>query len=199
MAAVLVASGASAIAQTEIEYASDYVRLLMGYSILHADATGYSSTENDKGFHFGLHHGVSLSKGTPIYFEYGIDGQMAFHRESSLTEKVMSLAIPGQYSCVLGNEKCSVQPFAGIHMKYNVLAKLTEDNSGAALDYFNREMMEQLGLEPFNRFQLGFQVGAGLNINECYLGYEFRRDITCLQVDSKMKCSSHMITFGITY
>lgn len=190
----------SGLKSLDLEDAS-YWRILVSYSGMSREESS-GSRISDAGVRAGFLKGVSLSSVSPIYFEWGIDGTYETYMEDDwdkdyFEENLFYITVPAQLSARMGNSKVSLQPFAGLHAKYHIIGHLyTDDAMFDAKNYYDSSDLN--GVE-YNRFQVGLQLGVGLNMKVFYIGYEFRHDITSWRKGGDVKTSTHLATLGINF
>ena len=148
-----------------------------------------------------------LSDTTPLFLESGLGYQYVTYEESAEAEGVKikaELALHSLYVPFnLGykhyfDEKFAIMPFIGLNLRGNISGEMTlsEDYYGEEydLDLFDDNDMED---EAWNRFQIGWQIGIGLNISKFYAGISYGSDFNELYEDAKLKTTS--ITLGINF
>lgn len=171
-----------------------YSRFYFSFVATSAESKLNKSEEQDLGGRIGILYAKNLSESLPLYMGGGIDGTIVTYKDRS-RETFAHVAVPLQLSVRIGNSDFSLEPFVGFHAKANLFGQLSYE--GESIDYFSSSDM---GSDyTFNRFQMGFQVGAGINIKGLYLGYEFRLDLTPLQDETKLKTQSHLISLGFNF
>ena len=132
------------------------------------------SPKYDKDF-----HGVSLgfSYFVPVLgslgFDAGLKAQYLFHSEkqAGLKHKVnmFSTRLPVDivYDLRLFHGQLAIDPFGGVYARFNFSAKDIEEYSGErrrSVNMFNDKQTDYYDLNPFKRFQLGWQAGVNLRL-----------------------------------
>lgn len=181
------------------------------------------------GFGIGFIKGIELSKNTPLFLEVG--GNLTFfHKKEKLSESednssftytdqynFLNLAIPVNVAYRINvADAFSVQPFAGLNMKFNIMGKEkweTEEvdaknsYSASGEENFFKEGEEDGSIfgQKANRFQLGLNIGCGFNIaKKLYVGYTFQPDLVKyaeLKGDKtyNVKTRCNVITVGLNF
>ncbi|MBQ4034922.1 MAG: outer membrane beta-barrel protein [Paludibacteraceae bacterium] len=151
-------------------FASGYNRLYAGFSLMSFD---HSESENSRGAHLGYLRGINLTKDhIPLFLQFGGEADyvtrgrnMVFYE---MRDHYMSVAVPINVSYKIGNGDVTVEPFAGINLRGNIIC--CEYRDGTKYDFFDEF--------DVNRFQFGLNVGVGVNIKRIYVGYKFNPDLT---------------------
>lgn len=167
-------------------------------------------------------HGFSLSSSTPLYLETGLKFIYAFKSEDSSEYdddfyyeeerklSTMNIAVPINlaYRFTLpNNSDVSITPFTGITLKGNLSMKEKSeyeyeydgyeyeyDKGENETDWFDKKDM---GKDTAKRFQLGWQIGAGLSYKALYLGLSYGLDFT--ELAKKTKTSNFAVTLGYNF
>lgn len=97
-------------------------------------------------------------------------------------------------------EGVSIDPYVGLNFKLHLTAKSKYDEKDAkwANQFDKKDVGEG---ETWNRFQMGWHVGAGLNYDRYYLGVQFGTDFLPIykEGDAKINTSSLKISLGYTF
>lgn len=180
LAMIIVMSCQSMKAQTPIDPNADYNRITLMYQ--YRDLGG----DGTNGFEVGYVHGFALSKNTPLFFQTGLKMDMGFESESasesglkmtgSLTTMSFSVPLDISYKLVFGeNSNVAFIPFAGFNLKLNALAELS-----AKASYNGQHESESISLFDdeigMKRFQAGWHIGFGFQINKFYAVADFGTD-----------------------
>lgn len=158
---------------------------------------------------------ATYSFGKEDYDDLGFDEDI-LERKTNL----FSLNIPVNiaYKFSLPNGKVSIVPYIGINFRGNIIGKqkynLTIDTNelGFSKDEF-WEQMEKEGYKQeanmfdkkdtgskdytWKRFQMGWQIGAGLNYNQLYVGVGYGKDF--IELCKKTKIGTTSITLGYNF
>lgn len=168
----------------------------------------YNGGDDDlTGFSAEYIFSFKLSDTAPLFLESGLGYQYATYEESEEAEGIKvkaELALHSLYVPFnLGykhsfDKKFTIMPFIGLNLRGNVSGEITlsENYYGEKydLDVFKDNDMED---EAWNRFQIGWQIGIGLNINKFYAGISYGSDFNELYEDAKFKTTS--ITLGFNF
>jgi len=198
--------------------AQEYTRLQVGFlsnKLTNIDEDAIAP----KGFTLGGVMGLSVSDNLPLYLEPGVSLSWS-HSAKDLKElgakiaetkfTYMNVAVPvnGVYKFEL-NDKVAFSAHAGINLKVNFMAKehdkVYEPISGKQVSKHDYSWLSKTDMgDRENRasiFQLGGQVGAGVHLNQFYIGYQFQTDFMKFQQwenQDKHKWLSQYITLGYT-
>lgn len=180
LAMIIVMSCQSMKAQTPIDPNADYNRITLMYQYRDLGEDGTN------GFEIGYIHGFALSRNTPLFFQTGLKMDMGFESESasesglkisgSLTTMSFNVPLDIAYKLVFGeNSNVAFIPFAGFNLKLNALANLS-----AKASYNGQHESESISLFDdeigMKRFQAGWHIGFGFQINKFYAGADFGTD-----------------------
>ncbi|MDO4929794.1 MAG: outer membrane beta-barrel protein [Bacteroidales bacterium] len=160
------------------------------------------------GFTVGYTHGISVSESWPVFVELGARLNYSFKNEdmeSGYGEwkyKYMNVAVPVNvaYKLTMPNGKLSITPYLGLTFKYNIKATCKndyEDNSyleDYETDYFDKDDM---GDDKWKRFQVGWQIGAGLSYNALYVGLHYGSDFG--EITDEVNTSNWGLTVGVNF
>ncbi|MCF0158742.1 MAG: outer membrane beta-barrel protein [Veillonella sp.] len=141
------------------------------------------------GFSVKYVHGWALSKRFPLYIDAGLRLNMNFYGETldeddfnkeSISSKMLSLSVPINVSYRLRiTDGIDIQPYTGINLKVNVLGDITYTYEGQYhYDYYKESETKSWFDEEYGakRFQMGWQIGLGVNFKKFYLGLEYGLD-----------------------
>mgnify|MGYP004447309669 FL=1 len=128
-----------------------------------------------------------------------------FNKES-ISSKMLSLSVPINVSYRLRiTDGIDIQPYTGINLKVNVLGDITYTYEGHYhYDYYKESETKSWFDEEYGakRFQMGWQIGLGVNFKKFYLGLEYGLDFMNLYkpdyLDAKGISTSHVeVSLGI--
>lgn len=144
-------------------------------------------------------HGFSVSKTLPMFVEAGIKVQFGVGSVSDeviddinliLQDQQMSFSVPVNYTYRFPvGDGMSIAPYLGINFKVHALARMREKvddddvqdyledeykDFGKWMSVFDKDKMDKDG--TWNRFQMGWQIGAGLNVKAFYIGLQYGTD-----------------------
>jgi len=152
-------------------------------------------TDSDKGFQIGYLSGLNITgNNTPLFFQLGAELNLVTYSEDESRETLMNLAVPANLSYKIAfSDNISIEPFAGLNLRLNMVGKLTADDNDYELDYFD-------DLDA-KRIQFGINVGASLNFNNISLGYRFNPDLTnYFDIEgTESKTRYHFVCLGINF
>lgn len=159
---------------------------------------------------FGLEYtrGFSLSSVNPMYLEAGIKLNMGFGSKSfddiyeSEKESVqmMRLSVPVSFAWrFAAGDNFAITPYVGIDFRVNVMgrAKYEEvfDGSKTEYDWVNIFDEDEMGEDgKWNRFQMGWHVGARAEYSRAFLGISYGTDFIKAYSYSEDGYKSHVNT-----
>lgn len=176
-----------------------------------------------KGFSIAKEFPLFLETGIGATYSFGKeDYDDLGYKEDILERKtnLFSINIPVNlaYKFSLPNGKVSIVPYIGVNFRGNIIGKqkynLTVDTNelGFSEDKF-WEQMEKEGFKQeanmfdkkdtgskdytWKRFQMGWQIGVGLNYNSLYVGVGYGKDF--IELCKKTKIGTTSITLGYNF
>ena len=197
--------GSKSLIFSEQEVAPYYNRLSVGYNATFMSAGGLSTTCN--GFTAKYVHGFGLSKTIPLYLEAGLKLNMDFWSNTETnsgwgvteTDKfnMLYVGIPVNVAYRLSfNNNISLQPYTGINFRVNIYGQHTTEFSYKG-EKESKSESESLvfGDDGWKRFQMGWQIGLGLNLKKFYLGFEYGLDF--MKIAPETKTSHVEVSLGV--
>lgn len=176
-----------------------------------------------KGFSIAKEFPLFLETGIGATYSFGKeDYDDLGYKEDILERKtnLFSINIPVNlaYKFSLPNGKVSIVPYIGVNFRGNIIGKqkynLTVDTN--ELGFSEDKFWEQMGKEGFKqeanmfdkkdtgskdytwkRFQMGWQIGVGLNYNSLYVGVGYGKDF--IELCKKTKIGTTSITLGYNF
>ena len=161
-----------------------------------------------KGFSIGYMRGISVTQTLPLYVEAGVAFQYRTYKEDiedsyyDYTEKIntASLNIPVHllYRFNVTND-FAIEPFVGLDFRFNISGKykIEADGESEDLNLFDKDDMDQIGLDAFKRFQAGWHIGVNLNYKPVYFGVHYGKDFN--EIHDHMKVATTHITLGFNF
>ncbi|MDR2146584.1 MAG: PorT family protein [Tannerella sp.] len=148
------------------------------------------------GLSAGFVKGVSISSQAPVFVESGASFLWLSAKESGVKFNIYSIEIPLNigYRYQAG-EEFSVFPYIGLKARGNIAGSASY--GGESVNLFDEDDMgEDNGT---NRFQIGWQVGLGVDFNHIYLSASYGSDFSNLnQADDKFS-SIPSFTLGLNF
>lgn len=178
-------------------------------------------------FSFGYTKGFSITKSLPLFVEAGINGLYGFKKDDleefediEIKTNIFSLYIPVNlaYKFALSNSNVTIVPFLGINFKGNIIGKTKASYNGDLGDWdgseseYWEEMGERIGIKQetnmfdkddvgknatWKRFQIGWQIGVGVNFSQLYVGLSYGKDLS--ELCKKTKIATTSITLGYNF
>ena len=181
-----------------------------------ASYDGDSMTEDLNGLSLNWAQARLLTDQLPVYLQYGAGVQFTWKTDTSSddyydvkyknTTTFLTVKVPVNvlYNFAIPNTNLSVMPYVGLNAQVHVLGqnKTTmddgEEKQTSKYSFFNKEDMED---NPYNRFVLGWQIGAMVSYNKYFVGIGYSGPVTCLYKndDFKIKTSQVNISLGIMF
>lgn len=209
LAAVLFVAGAFAA------NAQGYNRAALSYN---HDNLSYNKEMGDFGVGlngFGLNyiHGFGVAEnmfvevGGNFNFNFGSDSESVEGYKFETKYQNINLQVPVNYVYRFNvADGVSIDPYVGLNFKLHLTAKTkfeeTEDGETEKSDWVSAFDEDKVGKDnTWNRFQMGWHVGAGLNYDRYYLGVQFGTDFLPIykQDKAKINTSSLKISLGYTF
>lgn len=185
----------------------------------------YSGDEDDSqsftGLSLGYNRAFSLSNSVPLFLETGIGVQYSFYSDeeeysgyyysakANLDVYIVSANIPVEllYAWQIPNSTVELIPHAGINLRFNALGEATvkaEASSGyskgsaeKSYNLFDKDDMESIESNTFNRFQIGWKIGVKARFNKRFMiGLAYGSDS---EISKKINTSGVNLTAGITF
>ena len=173
------------------------------------------------GLSLGFVKSFSDTKNIPLFIETGVNLTYAFKTESESDEdddydysyeykttfSMMSATVPVNFGYKFAfNETFSIFPFVGLTARIHVLGtekyKVTvsydgeEETEEETIRVFNKEDMGG-SKYTWNRFQIGWQIGATLNINKLAITASYGSDFN--EIAKEVKAAVPAISIGVNF
>ena len=143
-----------------------------------------------------------------------------YNMEQKITSVSLNIPINLAYKFSISNSDISIIPFLGINLKGNIIGKakykLDTDLNDTPYDSekeFWEDFEDELSMKQetnlfdkkeaggkdaqWKRFQIGWQIGVGLNYNKLYVGISYGKDFT--ELCKKTKVATTSITLGYNF
>ena len=178
-----------------------------------------SSTTDYNGISLNWSQARLMTDKLPIYLQYGAGAQFSWYTDSSsndyynvkTTTSFLTVKVPVNvlYNFAIPNTNLSVMPYLGLNAQVHVLGQqktTTEEYDGDKdtfkVNYFSKDDMEESPYKkPFNRFVLGWQIGAMVSYDKYFVGIGYNGPVTSLFKDGdyKIQASQVNISLGIMF
>lgn len=199
---------ASDMSLSEIDAPGSYN--LVGVSYDNTDLSGKNYTFNGKesmglnGFGVEYTHGFGLTRSLPMYLEAGLKFNMGFGSNADDGVKVKMqmarLSVPVSYAWRFGfGDGMAFTPYAGIDFRFNAIGRLKAENSdGDESDWMSVFDKEDMGGEDetWNRFQLGWHVGARFEYSSLFIGLNYGTDFIKAYNDTDDEGDKYHVSTG---
>ena len=172
-----------------------------------------SSTTDYNGISLNWSQARLMTDKLPIYLQYGAGAQFSWYTDSSssdyydvkTTTSFLTVKVPVNvlYNFAIPNTNLSVMPYLGLNAQVHVLGqtKASQEYDGETettkVNYFSKDDME----DPYNRFVLGWQIGAMVSYDKYFVGIGYNGPVTSLYKngDFKIQTSQVNISLGIMF
>lgn len=175
--------------------ATEWQGLRVSYHPVSINADGGGSI-NLSGVSAGYIKSFGISGTTPVFLETGaniswIGGELA---DSDVKLNVFSVNVPINlgYKFML-NETTGLFPYAGLTLRGNIVGNYSAD--GVSVGAFGDDA-EDLGMK-LKRFQIGWQIGVGVNFNTFFVGASYGTDFNEIVENGKVAMPSITIGFNM--
>lgn len=189
-----------------------YNRISIAYDAEFFTGKALDESITGNGFNFMYNHGFGLSNNIPIFLEVGVgmgynNGWKTYYDDGTWKEKLglnnfwIKVPINVSYKVNL-TDKISLLPYTGINFKINAMADLKEK------EYRNGDEYDSDSWSLFDedmggkRFQMGWQIGLGVNISKLYVGVQYGLDfmpIADYGDGYKVNTSNLAVSVGLTW
>ena len=175
---------------------------------------GGSNTEDFNGLSLNWAQARLLTDKLPIYLQYGAGVQFSWYTDSrsndyenyKSTTTFLTVKVPVNvlYNFAIPNTNLSVMPYLGLNAQVHVLgqAKRSQEyDGGTQTDKINYFSKDDMGDHPYNRFVLGWQIGAMVSYDKYFVGIGYNGPVTSLYKngDFKIQTSQVNISLGIMF
>ena len=200
-------------AKASVEDVFNTVDLTYSPVTMKATMGGSSLTEDYNGISLNWSQARLMTYKLPIYLQYGAGAQFSWYTDSSssdyydvkTTTSFLTVKVPVNvlYNFAIPNTNLSVMPYLGLNAQVHVLGqtKASQEYDGETettkVNYFSKDDME----DPYNRFVLGWQIGAMVSFNKYFVGIGYNGPVTSLYKngDFKIQTSQVNISLGIMF
>lgn len=161
-------------------------------------------TDTDlSGVSIGYNRAFGISRSVPIHIETGLGVQYLWGSEDyddySEDDHLVSFKVPVSlmYAYNFPNSDVSVMPYAGLNFRFNALgiSKLEAGESHRYFNLFDKNEMNDMGIDAFKRFQVGWHIGVNLNVNKVMLGVSYGSDFSEIVEGCRIKTTSFTLGF----
>lgn len=161
----------------------------------------HGDSESFTGLSLVYNNANGLTSSVPLFLEWGIGAQYSFASDfmdiDDITFSMLSAKVPFSliYKFDIPNSTISLMPNAGLDFRFNIFAKLSNDDDSANL--FDKDDMEGSS-NTWNRFQVGWHIGLKARFGESFmLGAAYGSDFSEISDDVHIHTPS--ISLGFTF
>lgn len=173
-----------------------YNRVWFGYQPMSMtySYSGYSSSESLSAIAFGYTRGISVMETQPLFVEVGGNLGYGFKSINNASLNLVAVQVPVNltYKFSFGNGDFSLAPYFGLNFRINLLGSISE--GGESINIFDKDIM---GNDAYKRFQMGWQIGVGLNYKRFYFGAGYGTDF--MEICENTKIGTATIAVGINF
>lgn len=202
-------------AKASVEDVFNTVDLTYSPVTMKASYEGDSTTDDLNGLSLNWAQARLLTDQLPVYLQYGAGVQFTWKTDTSSddyydvkvknTTTFLTVKVPVNvlYNFAIPNTALSVMPYVGLNAQIHVLgqSKTTttyeDDKETSKMSYFSKDDTEN----PYNRFVIGWQIGAMVSFNKYFVGIGYNGPVTSLYKngDFKIQTSQVNISLGIMF
>lgn len=186
---------------THHKKSNNYNRLTVSYNSLSTGDMDVSMS----GLSFAWTKGYSVSKDMPLFIETGIGMTYGWNSEDmdieratvEMNSKFLSLQIPVNLTYKFNiSEGLRVAPFAGVYFRGNIVGETNAEYRGeelASIDWYDDY--------DATRFNVGWQIGAGLEYKKLYLGLSYGSDFNKFvgEGDASSSMGNFAVSLGLVF
>ena len=208
VAAMLLACSTASFAQSDVE-AWKGVRFSYDHTFVNVDIDDYDA-EDYNGFSVGYEHAFKVAKKVPLFIQTG--GSLNFARcsedfsdeyeKDEYKTTTLGLTIP--VNLVYGvkiNETLAIKPYTGFYFRVNLMSKTKNefgpDGDTETEDWSNFDKDEVGEDGQWNRCQVGWQIGATLDISQFNVGIGYALDFN--EISEKTKLGIFAVRLGYNF
>lgn len=202
-------------AKASVEDVFNTVDLTYSPVTMKASYDGDSTTDDLNGLSLNWAQARLLTDQLPVYLQYGAGVQFTWKTDTRSddyydmkvknTTTFLTVKVPVNvlYNFAIPNTNLSVMPYLGLNAQVHVLgqSKTTttyeDEKETSKMSYFSKDDME----DPYNRFVLGWQIGAMVSYDKYFVGIGYNGPVTSLYKngDLKIQTSQVNISLGIMF
>lgn len=204
----MMATAISAFAQESVFNTADftYSPVTMKYK---ADGADVSTKYNAVSVNYDQARLLPVS--LPLYVQYGAGLQYTWktEKEGGLkdTDSFLTLKVPVSvlYQFEVPNVPLTIMPYAGLNLQAHLIGqnKVSYEGESEKVSYFDKEAMsESFYGDTFNRFVVGWQIGARFMYQDYFIGLSYNGPVTNLykySSDIKLRNSQFNISVGLRF
>ena len=201
-------------AKASVEDVFNTVDLTYSPVTMKATMGGNSSTSDLNGISLNWSQARLMTDQLPIYLQYGAGAQFSWYTDSisyddsnvKTTTTFLTVKVPVNvlYNFAIPNTNLSVMPYLGLNAQVHVLGQsnTSREYEGETQTYktnlFSKDDMVE---DPYNRFVLGWQIGAMVSFDKYFVGIGYNGPVTNLYEydDAKIQNSQVIISLGIMF
>lgn len=161
----------------------------------------HGDNESFSAFSLGLSKAFSVTQTAPVFLEAGFAAQYSFKSDmfdyDDINFSMFSAKVPFSlvYKFDLPNSSISLMPNAGLDCRFNIIAKLSDDDD--SIDLFDKDDMGS-SKDTWNRFQIGWHIGLKALLGQSFLiGASYGSDFSEIAEDCHIQTVS--LTLGSTF
>lgn len=192
-----------------------YNRISLSYDNTHLGCNKYLEFLDDEdaislnGIGLEYTHGFSISQRLPMFIEAGIKAQFGAGSlddddDGTLKFQQFSFSVPVNYTYKFAiGDGMSIAPYLGVNFKVHAMArkKYEYDDDIEERDWNNIFSKDDMVSKDntWNRFQMGWQLGIGLNVKAFYIGLQYGTDFIAAYKYKKAVVNTGNFAFKVGY
>ncbi len=176
-----------------------------------------SETVGDNGFALNYTHGFGVAQnmfvevGGNIDFLFGSKSISEYDEKLTYKHQNINLQVPVNYVYRFNiTDGVSIDPYVGLNFKLHFANKFkleySDEDGTESSDWISVYDKDKMGKDDtWNRFQMGWHIGVGLNYEKYYLGVQFGTDFIPAYSETidgdkyKVNTADVKITLGYTF
>lgn len=148
----------------------------------------------------------AISTSVPVYLTYGAGVQYAWMTDSDddwkSTSSFLTVKVPVNllYNFNIPSTSVNLMPYVGLNLQGHILGqeKMTYSDGDSKethnLNYFSKKDMDD---EPFNRFVVGWQIGAKVAFNKYFVGVAYEGPVSNLYKEGDLKINYNGVNISL--
>lgn len=161
----------------------------------------HGDNESFSAFSLGFSKAFNVTQSAPVFAEAGIAAQYSFASDfedfDDINLSMLSAKVPLSliYKFDIPNSSVSIMPNAGLDLRFNILAKLSDDDD--SINLFDKDDMGS-SKATWNRFQIGWHIGLKALLGQSFMiGASYGSDFSEIFEDCHIQTVS--LTLGTTF
>mgnify|MGYP003310285130 CR=1 FL=1 len=156
---------------------------------------GESATESMTGLSLTWTNANAIGTAAPLYFEYGLGAQFSFKSKNNTTVNFLSAKIPLSilYNFEIPGTSFAIAPYAGLDAVCYFMGKSKYSYGG---ETYESDVFKD-GDPKYNRFNIGWHIGAKVLINTMFVGFAYEGPILGFYSKDGLKVNSNQVNISL--